>query len=185
MLIARSESALTFFATVVYSASLIGLFVTSSLYHRINWTPERRALMRRLDHAAIFGLIAGTATAVFALALPPENLTSPLVIIWSVMGVGILQAIFWSRAPKWLAAVFYIIGGWVSLPYVLQMTEVLGTVNLWLIFTGGILYTLGAIIYAIRRPNPWPTVFGYHEIFHVVVILAAAAHFIVIHRLLA
>lgn len=184
MLIAKSHNGLTFFATSIYSIFLIGLFVTSGLYHRINWNPEKRALMRRLDHAAIFGLIAGTATAIFALVLPRETLSSPLIIIWTVMGTGIVQAVFWSKAPKWLAAIFYVIGGWVSLPYVLQMTEALGSLNLYLIFTGGILYSIGAVIYATRKPNPWPKVFGYHEIFHLVVILAAAAHFIVINRLL-
>lgn len=184
MLIAKSHNSLTLFATSIYSIFLIGLFVTSGLYHRIDWNPKKRAIMRRLDHAAIFGMIAGTATAVFVLVLPTDMLTFPLIIIWTVMGTGIAQAIFWSKAPKWLAALFYLVGGWISLPYVLQMTETLGRLNLDLLFAGGILYSIGAVIYATRKPNPWPRIFGYHEVFHVIVIIAAAAHFVVIDRLL-
>lgn len=169
---------------VIYSTTLVGLFTISGLYHRIQWNESKRAIMRRLDHAAIFALIAGTMTPFFLLALEAPRNTQAICLIWAVAGAGIIQSVFWTKAPKWLAAIFYVITGWLVMPYFSEITQLIGSTDAILIVTGGVIYTVGAVIYATKKPNPWPKVFGYHEIFHICVIIGAVLHFIVINRLL-
>jgi hemolysin III len=169
---------------IIYTLSLIGLFTISGLYHRIQWDVAPRAVMRRLDHAAIFALIAGTMTPFFLLALPKEQNVQAITLIWVVAGAGICQSIFWSKAPKWLAAIFYVITGWLVMPYFSEIKQVIGHGNSVLIVFGGVIYTVGAVIYATKKPDPWPKYFGYHEIFHILVVVGAFAHFFVINELL-
>lgn len=185
MLIASCNDLRSALAVIVYSVSLILMFAISGLYHRIQWKPQARQVMRRLDHAAIFGLIAGTSTAVFMLALPPERSLTPLLLIWAIATVGIIQVLFWIKAPKWLAALIYIAAGWMALPYLKEINMGLGVVGSWLLVIGGVIYTIGALIYAFKKPNPFPKVFGYHEIFHLCVVAAAAVHFIVVYQLIS
>lgn len=184
MLLDLCDTSSQFLATTVYSLSLVGLFSCSAIYHRIQWQEKARAIMRRLDHAAIFMLIAGTMTPLFLMTLPSDSGPKAIALIWIVAIVGIGQAVFWIAAPKWLAAVLYVGAGWLGFPYLSQMSAVIGTRGVVLVLTGGILYTIGALIYALKRPNPWPKVFGYHEIFHVLVAIAALCHFILIKELL-
>ncbi|AGH96085.1 PAQR family membrane homeostasis protein TrhA [Pseudobdellovibrio exovorus] len=185
MLIAKCSDARTTLAAIVYSISLVLMFAISGLYHRIQWKPQARQIMRRLDHAAIFGLIAGTSTAVFMLALPPEKSVTPLLLIWGITLVGIVQVLFWIKAPKWLAALIYIAAGWMALPYIKDISRGVGVLGSWLLVIGGVIYTAGALIYAFKKPNPFPKVFGYHEIFHLCVVAAAVVHFIVVYQLIA
>lgn len=183
MLLALSENPLTLTATAIYSLSQAGLFGVSALYHRPNWSPNARMRMRRLDHSAIFISIAGTCTPICLLAIPGMGGMKLLTIIWITAGVGIFQSLFWVNAPKWLAAILYVGMGWLAFPYLPEIKTALGPASVILLLVGGVIYTLGAMIYALKKPNPFPAYFGYHEIFHLLVILAAVCHFIVISRI--
>jgi hemolysin III len=134
--------------------------------------------MRRLDHSAIFLLIAGTFTPL-CLLLGDGRARTLLAVVWVGAGLGILRALLWPRAPRAVATVLYVLLGWAAVPLVPAMWRTLGPVSLLLLATGGLLYTVGAVIYAARRPDPFPRVFGYHEVFHLLVIAAAGLHFAV------
>jgi hemolysin III len=162
-------------ACAIYAFSVAGLFGTSALYHRINWTPGARRWMRRLDHAMIFVLIAGTYTPFALLALHGPFSTVVLLGVWGGAVGGIILQLVWIDAPKWLSAVVYIALGWFAIVATPELLDQLNPVALILVGFGGLLYTAGAIIYATKRPDPVPTVFGYHEIFHALTIVAAAA----------
>jgi hemolysin III len=168
---------------LVYSLSLTGLLGVSALYHRVQWNEPSRLLMRRLDHAAIFVLIAGTVTPISVLALSPESGIKLLSLTWGAALIGILIALFWTRPPKWASVVFYVAVGWLGIPFFSELGRALSPRNVALLLTGGITYTIGALIYAFKRPNPNPRVFGYHEIFHIFVVVAALLHFLVIDQL--
>ncbi len=165
-------------AAGVYGASLFALFTISALYHRPTWGTRTRLLMRRLDHSAIFLLVAGTYTP-FCLLLGGAVGRGVLAGVWVAAALGILQSIFWVGAPRLLVALFYLALGWAALPVMPALREALGTGAIALLAAGGLAYTLGAVIYASRRPDPFPAVFGYHEIFHALVIVAAACHYAV------
>jgi hemolysin III len=165
-------------AANVYGASLFTLFAVSAAYHRPAWQPRARLLMRRLDHSAIFFLIAGTYTP-FCLLLPREEGLAILAIVWGGGIAGAVREIVWPSAPKAISAAVYVLLGWVIVPVLPVLRATLGPVGIALLLAGGAAYTLGAIVYATRRPDPFPRVFGYHEIFHALVIAAAACHFAV------
>jgi hemolysin III len=184
LLIAKSSHAVSYISSIVYSIGLMMLLGISALYHRHHWPPKQRAIMKRFDHSAIFILIAGTFTPLCLLALPVTHGEKLLMVVWAAALLGIIQSIFWVQAPKWVSALLYIIMGWLALPYLGELKLALGEVNLLLILLGGIVYTVGAFFYAFKRPNFIPLVFGYHELFHLFVVVAAALHFIVIYRLI-
>jgi hemolysin III len=163
----------------VYGASLFVLFAASALYHRPNWPPRARLVMRRIDHSAIFLLIAGTYTP-FCVVLGGRQGRTMLAVAWGGALLGLLRAIFWPRAPRPLAAGAYVLLGWVVLPVLPSLWAALGVGPMALLALGGLLYTIGAVIYAARRPDPFPRVFGYHEVFHALVVGAAACHFVVV-----
>ncbi len=165
-------------AANVYGASLFTLFFVSALYHRPTWAPRARLLMRRLDHSAIFLLIAGTYTP-FCLLLPPASGLPLLALVWGVAAAGVLQSVLWVRAPKPLVVAVYVLFGWLVVPVVPVLRTALGGGAIALLVAGGAAYTLGAVVYATRRPDPFPRVFGYHEVFHALVVAAAACHFAV------
>lgn len=167
-------------ASAVYSASLVMMFSVSALYHRPTWGPAARQWMKRLDHATIFLLIAGTFTPFALLALEGEEARGMLRMAWGGALLGVLQALLWVRAPRVLKVVLYLALGWAVVPYLPALLEALGPAGLTLLAAGGLAYSGGALIYALRRPNPRPAVFGYHELFHVLVILASACHFIAV-----
>ncbi|KAL4429038.1 hypothetical protein ABPG77_006077 [Micractinium sp. CCAP 211/92] len=167
---------------LIYTISTTTMFGVSASYHRPTWAPAQRALWRRLDHAAIFLLIAGTNTPLALIALEPAQSTRLLSLVWSGATAGILQCLFFAHAPKALAAVLYVALGWMALPFVDDFTAVLPSLDVGLIVTGGVIYSLGALIYALKRPNPVPHVFGYHELFHTFVTLAALLHFAAVQR---
>ncbi len=164
---------------LIYGLSLVALFTTSAVYHRPTWQPRARAWMRRLDHAAIFLLIAGTYTPICLLLGGDEGRTL-LAVVWVGAVGGVVFSVFWLKAPKWLLAACAVLLGWVILPTAPAVRDAVGTWGLVLIGLGGISYTLGAVTYALKRPDPFPRVFGYHEVFHVLVIVAAALHFAVL-----
>lgn len=163
-------------AAVVYGLSLFALFSISALYHRPRWGPRPYTLMRRLDHAAIFLLIAGTYTPV-CLLVPDAGGTTLLAVVWGAALAGVVFAVAWPRAPKWLNAILYVALGWAVIPLLPALARALGPGALALLAGGGVIYSIGALIYALRRPDPFPRVFGYHEVFHALVIVAAAVQY--------
>jgi hemolysin III len=168
-------------AAAIYAFSVAGLFGASALYHRVNWTSlSARRWMRRLDHSMIFVLIAGTYTPFALLVLDGTLATAILIVVWTGAATGIVLKLCWIDAPKWLIALTYVLLGWVAVAAFPDMISRLGVTPTLLVAVGGVLYTLGAVVYALRRPDPAPQVFGYHEVFHALVIAAAALQYAVI-----
>jgi len=167
-------------AAVIYALAVSGLLGTSALYHRVTWSKRVRAWMRRLDHSMIFVLIAGTYTPFALLVLSGSLARAILIVVWAGAAAGIVLKLAWITAPRWVTAGVYVALGWVAIAAMPDLASALGPAAVGLVMAGGVLYTAGALIYALKRPDPVPTVFGYHEIFHALVIAAAAAHFAVI-----
>jgi hemolysin III len=168
-------------AAAIYAFSVAGLFGASALYHRVNWTSlSARRWMRRLDHSMIFVLIAGTYTPFALLVLDGTLATAILIVVWTGAASGIVLKLCWIDAPKWLIALTYVLLGWVAVAAFPDMISRLGVTPTLLVAVGGVLYTLGAVVYALRRPDPAPQVFGYHEVFHALVIAAASLQYAVI-----
>jgi hemolysin III len=164
-------------AAAIYAFSLSALLGVSALYHRVDWGPAARRWMRRLDHTMIFVLIAGTYTPFALLVLHGAIAHVVLIAVWVMAGAGTVLNLLWWNAPKPVTAAVYISTGWIAILAFPQLWSGLGPVGFGLIVLGGMLYTAGAIVYASRRPDPRPAVFGYHEIFHLLVIAAAACDF--------
>ncbi len=168
-------------ATAVYVVSIVGLFTVSAIYHRVNWTrASARQWMRRLDHSMIFVMVAGTVTPIAALVLDGDWRTVVLSVAWGMAGVGITIKLLWIGAPKWFSAAIYLGIGWAGMAVFPRLVGDLGPWPAVGLLGGGILYTAGAVIYATKRPDPLPRVFGYHEIFHLLVIAAAATQFVAV-----
>ena len=164
-------------AVSIYAFSLSALLGTSALYHRLTWNDGPRRWMRRLDHTMIFVLIAGTYTP-FALLVMEGTLAEVVLIgVWALAVGGAILNLAWWDAPKWFTSLVYISTGWVAIVALPQLWDKMGPVGVGLIALGGLLYTAGAIVYATKRPDPSPEVFGYHEIFHLFVIVAAAVQY--------
>jgi hemolysin III len=164
---------------VAYGTSLVALFGVSALYHRPLWSARARSILWRVDHSAIFALIAGTCTP-FCLLLGPGAGHALLAAVWIAAAAGMLLSIAWVRAPKPLMAVLYLILGWMVVPVLPALRAAVGPRAVALLLAGGLLYSAGAVVYALRRPDPFPRVFGFHEIFHLLVVAAAASHFLVV-----
>jgi len=164
-------------AAAVFAGALAAMFGVSALYHRVTWRPRTRRWMRRLDHAAIFLLIAGTYTPFGLLALSGAWRWTVLPIVWGGALAAIVLKLAWVDGPKWLTAVLGIALGWAGVVALPQLVEHAGWSGIALLGTGGVLYTVGAVVYAVRRPDPVPAVFGYHELFHALVIAAAACQY--------
>jgi hemolysin III len=168
-------------ASWVYAAALAAMFGASAVYHRVDWrTPARRAWARRLDHSTIFLFIAGTYTPFAMLAFEGASAATLLAVVWAGALLGLAVNLCWIDAPKWVGAVAYLVVGWVGVIVAPQLFPSLGPAAATLVLVGGALYTSGAVIYTMRRPDPFPAVFGYHEIFHVLVVAAAAAQFVAV-----
>jgi hemolysin III len=169
---------------LVFSGSVVLLFGTSALYHGRRWGPAGWARMRRLDHAAIFALIAGGYTPLFGL-VPNGGGHGALLAIWCGAGLGVAKVLLWSKAPTWISTLLYVGLGWSVTSEVAERTAAVGRGAIALLVAAGALYSVGAVIYARRRPDPWPRVFGYHEVFHALVVLASAllfAHVVCVMR---
>jgi hemolysin III len=168
-------------AAAIYAASVAGLFGASALYHRITWdSMTARRWMRRLDHSMIFLVIAGTYTPFALLSLEGTIATVILIAVWAGALAGIVMKLCWIDAPKWLVALTYVLLGWVAVAAFPELLDEIGVTATALVAAGGVLYTIGAVVYALRRPDPVPAVFGYHEVFHALVIAAAAVQFAVV-----
>ncbi len=168
------------FAAAVFAASASLMLGTSALYHRITWSPSRRLWMRRADHAALFLLIAGTYTPVALIGLHGGWRTSVLAIVWTGAAAGTATKVCWVRSPKWLSAAIGIGLGWFAVVALPQLAHNEGLAPLFLLAAGGLLYSSGAVVYAWRRPDPLPRVFGYHEVFHALTILALTCQYVAI-----
>ena len=164
----------------VFGASVTAMFGASALYHRGTWAPLTRRRLRRLDHAGVYGLIAGTYTPIGLLVLTGAWRITMLAIVWAGALAGICLRLVWAEAPKWLAALIGIGLGWVGVLVLPQLVDRIGIVASALLLAGGLCYTLGAIVYVRGRPDPFPGVFGYHEVFHVLVIVAVGLQYAVI-----
>jgi hemolysin III len=180
LMVALAPAGRSRLAAAIYATALCGLLGVSALYHRRVWTETRRRWMRRLDHSMIFVLVAATYTPFALLVLRGRLAAVILVVVWVGATAGIVLSVVFVHAPKWLSACAYLCLGWVAVAAMPQLLERAGVGALALIIAGGVLYSAGAIVYAARRPNPRPGVFGYHELFHVLVVAAAAAHFVAV-----
>lgn len=167
-------------AAAVFAVSVCVMLGTSALYHRVTWRPSRRLWMRRADHAGVFLLIAGTYTPVAVIGLHGAWRTTILAIVWAGALLAALTKLCWVGAPKWLSAAIGIALGWIAVVALPQLARNEGLTPLFLLGAGGIAYTAGAVVYAMRRPDPLPGVFGYHELFHALTIVALGCQYVAI-----
>jgi hemolysin III len=167
-------------AAAVFAASVAAMLGISALYHRVVWPPAPRRWIRRLDHAAIFLLIAGTYTPFGLVALDGGWRVTVLAIAWSGALAAIVLKVAWIDAPRWVAAFVAVCLGWVGVVALPEVHRSVGLTPLTLLAAGGLLYSAGAIIYALRRPDPAPAIFGYHELFHALVVAAAACQYVAV-----
>ena len=173
--VGNSNAALV--SEIVFGAAVTAMFAVSGFYHVITWRPTVRRWLARLDHATVYGLIAATYTPFGLLVLDGAWQVTILAIVWSGVAVAILVKLFWVGAPKWLSASIAIALGWTSVAAMPEIAEGIGIDGLLFVAAGGLLYTTGAIVYALRRPNLSPGVFGYHELFHALVIAAVGLQY--------
>jgi hemolysin III len=175
ILIVMADGAAAKVSSAVFVASSLMLFGISALYHRFNWGPSARGVLKRLDHANIFLLIAGSYTPITVLALPEGKAMLLLWLVWSGAALGIGFRVFWIGAPRWLYVPLYVLLGWAAMMFIVDFFQA-NWVMMTLILVGGLCYTAGAVFYALKRPNPIPGVFGFHEIFHTLTLLAFLCH---------
>jgi hemolysin III len=182
-LVYNSQGLATRVSVSVYVVCALLTFGISALYHRITWSTGARAIWRKLDHAGIYLMIAGTFTPVAILGLSAASARNCLMTIWVVALAGIIQSIFFVNIPKIFSAVLYLGAGYLIVPYMGELQQTIGSANVWLLVAGGVAYTLGALCYGLKRPVLDPRYFGYHEVFHVLVNAGAILHFFVINDL--
>ena len=181
VLVIAAPSGRATLAAAIYAVSVAAMFGASALYHRIDWKSlGARRWMRRLDHSMIYVLIAGTYTPFALLVLDGGLADAVLIAVWGGALLGVGLKLLWPDTPKWLTAAVYVTLGWVAVIAFPQLASELGVLGMALVAGGGILYTAGAVVYALQRPDPAPAVFGYHEVFHVLVIAAALLQFVAV-----
>ena len=165
-------------ATAAFGLTAVLLFATSATYHRGHWSPRTAVILKRLDHANIFLIIAGTHTPFAVMLLPPGQARTLLLVVWSGAVAGVLFRVFWTGAPRWLYTMVYVALGWVAVFFLVPFWRTGGPVVVGLIAAGGLLYTLGAVVYAAKRPDPSPRWFGFHEVFHAFTVAAFSSHWV-------
>jgi hemolysin III len=170
-----------FLSTLIYSVTVLGLFGISALYHRLTWSERGYQIMRRLDHSMIFIFIAGTYTPFCVLLLERDKATLMLSLIWIGALGGVALKSIWPHLPRWVGAPLYLALGWGAVAILPDILHNGGVADLVLLAAGGLIYSVGAVFYAMRRPNPWPTVFGHHEFFHACTLLAAICHHVAVY----
>ncbi|MEV7692692.1 hemolysin III family protein [Microbacterium sp. NPDC089189] len=175
VLIVLAEGTAAKWSAAIFMTTSLLLFGNSALYHRFDWKPRTKAVLKRIDHANILLLIAGTYTPLAVLALPTSKSVLLLCLVWGGALAGILFRVFWINAPRWLYVALYIVLGWAAVMYLGDLLAA-SVAMMVLVVVGGLLYTAGAVVYALKGPNPWPGVFGFHEIFHVCTVLAFLCH---------
>jgi hemolysin III len=178
VLVALAPSGRARVAALIYGAGLCALFGASALYHRWPGPPHVKPLLRRVDHSVIFVFIAASYTPVGLLVLEPPTGTLVLAAAWVAAAVGVTLSIAWIDAPRWVQALTYVATGWIVVAAMPQLLDRAGVAPFVLFAIGGAVYSLGALVYAAQKPNPWPRVFGFHELFHALVIAAAIVHFV-------
>ncbi|MEY4039587.1 MAG: hypothetical protein RLZZ52_455 [Actinomycetota bacterium] len=175
VLIVLADGPAAKWSSAVFMLTSMMLFGISALYHRFNWKPRTKVMLKRFDHANIFLLIAGTYTPLAVLALPPSKGMLLLVMVWGGTLLGIAFRVFWVHAPRWLYVALYILLGWASVMYIVDLLQA-NLAMMVLVVVGGLAYTAGAVIYGLKKPNPIPGVFGFHEIFHTLTVVAFMCH---------
>ncbi|MBO3086497.1 PAQR family membrane homeostasis protein TrhA [Cellulomonas fengjieae] len=180
VLVMFSPTAQARWSTAVFGVTAVMLFGTSAVYHRGRWTPRTAAVLRRLDHTNIFLIIAGTYTPLAVLLLPPDTARTLLIVVWSGAVVGLLARVFWLGAPRWFYVPVYLALGWVAVWFFPDFYRSGGVAIISLIAGGGLAYTVGAIVYGTKRPNPSPRWFGFHEIFHVLTVIGYGCHYVAV-----
>nr|WP_245563207.1 hemolysin III family protein [Microbacterium gubbeenense] len=175
VLIVLAEGAPAKWASAVFTLSSLLLFGNSAVYHRFDWGPKVKGVLKRIDHANILLLIAGTYTPIGVLALPPRDGAILLACVWGGAILGILFRVLWIGAPRWLYVALYLALGWAAVMYMPALFRA-NLAMMILVVVGGLLYSLGAVMYAMKRPNPWPNHFGFHELFHVCTVMAFLCH---------
>jgi hemolysin III len=185
VLVAATSGGRERLAAAAFGGCLVLTFGVSALYHRVTWRPAPRRVLRRLDHASIYLLIAGTYTPYGLLVLSGAWQFSILGVVWIGAALAIVQRLFWLDAPRWVPVGAGIFLGWVGVVALPQIIEAAGVSGTLLVAAGGVFYTIGAIVYALQRPNFAPNVFGFHELFHVLTVLAASCQFAAVALLLA
>ena len=181
VLVCLAPTTPTKIGSAVYLACSLILFGVSATYHRFYWAPRWETMWKRLDHSNIFLLIAGTYTPLTIALLDRADGTILLSVVWGGALAGILLNLFWPTAPRWLTTLIYVALGWVAVWYLPQLWAGGGPAVVWLIVAGGVLYTLGAIVYGMKKPDPSPTWFGFHEIFHAFTVAAWACHCVAVY----
>jgi len=167
-------------ACAVFALASALLFGTSAVYHRRTWSPRVAGVLRRLDHSNIFLIIAGTYTPLAVLLLPDGKARVLLLVVWGGALLGLLARVLWLGAPRWLYVPIYVALGWVAVVYLADFWRAGGPAIVWLVIAGGIAYTLGAVVYGTRRPDPSPRWFGFHEVFHALTVVGFVCHFVAI-----
>jgi hemolysin III len=180
IMVATAPSTEAKVVSAIFGASAALLFGVSALLHRGSWSPRVEDVLRRVDHSNIYLIIAGSYTPFAVLALPDDQGRTLLLIVWTGAIAGVLLRVFWTSAPRWLTTMLYVVVGWVAVFYLPGLIEGAGGLAVSLIILGGVLYTIGAIVYATKRPNPSPEWFGFHEVFHTLTISAFAAHYVAV-----
>ncbi|MBT0992849.1 hemolysin III family protein [Cellulomonas sp. DKR-3] len=180
VLVVLSPTPAATWSTAVFGLSAVMLFGTSAVYHRGHWSPRVAGVLRRLDHTNIFLIIAGTYTPLAVLLLPTSTARTLLVVVWSGALLGLLARVFWLGAPRWLYVPIYVALGWVAVAFLPQFYRSGGPAIMWLVIAGGLAYTLGAVVYGIKRPNPSPRWFGFHEIFHALTVVGFTCHYVAV-----
>jgi hemolysin III len=163
-------------AAAVFGLTAVLLFGTSAVYHRGTWSPRVAAALRRLDHSNIFLIIAGTYTPLAVTLLDPRTATTLLAIVWGGAVAGLLARVLWMDAPRWVYVPVYVALGWVAVAYMGQFAATGGLAVVWLVAGGGLAYTVGAVVYGTKRPDPSPRWFGFHEIFHALTVVGFGCH---------
>jgi len=164
-------------ALVVFAASLVGLYTVSSLYHSFPWQAVWKRRMQRVDHSMIYLVVAGTYTPLAMVVLDGWVLAAALTATWTIALGGIAQKIFWPDVPDWVSIAMQMVQGWLALPFMGAVARALPREAFLLVVAGGLIYTVGMVLFVTRRPQLWPRVFSYHEVFHVCVCVASALHY--------
>ena len=180
VLVALAPSGEARIAAAIFSLAAVLLFGTSALFHRGNWSPTVNNLLRRMDHANIFLIIAGSYTPFAMLGLPEDQGRLLMTIVWSGALLGVLFRVFWMGAPRWLYTTLYLVVGWIAVLFLPELIDGVGVAAVVLIIVGGVLYTLGALVYGLKWPNPWHGWFEFHEVFHAFTVAAFTVHYIAI-----
>jgi hemolysin III len=183
-LVAVAHTTAARWAALAYSVGVTAMYATSACYHRGHWNPSVRQRLRRLDHSMILVGIAATYTPIAVVGLDARSARILLGVVWPLAVAGIVVQMFWLNAPRWLVAGLYVVIGWTALAFVPVLWHELGVITFSLIVGGGVVYTVGARVYSARRPDPLPAVFGFHEVFHALVIAAGLIFYVAIARVI-